>query len=41
MLTVRIFYKDGTEDVKMVLDVSEICLDNVLDIRIIRTEKVA
>lgn len=41
MLTVRVFYKDGTETVLDVNDVSEICLDNVENIRIIRNEKAA
>lgn len=41
MLIVRIFYKDGTEDVKEVHNVADICLDNVQDIRIIKDEKVA
>ena len=41
MLTVRIFYKDGTEDIKEVHDVSDICLDNVTEIKVIRNEKVA
>lgn len=39
MKTVRITYKDGTEDIKDVNDVDEICLDNVVDIKVIRDEK--
>lgn len=41
MIIVRIFYKDGTEDIKEVTNVDEICLDNVEDIKVIRNEKVA
>lgn len=39
MLTVRIIYKDGTETIKDVLSVDEICLDNVQDIKVIRNER--
>ena len=41
MLIVRIFYKDGTEDVREVHSVDEICLDGVEDIRVIKNEKAA
>jgi hypothetical protein len=41
MLTVRIIYLDGTEDIKAVLDLSEICLDGVMSLRVIRSEKAA
>ena len=39
MLTVRIFYKDGTEEIKDCNDISDLCLDNVLELRIIRDEQ--
>jgi hypothetical protein len=39
MLTVKITYKDGTSDLKDCLDVSEICLDNVAELKIIRDER--
>lgn len=39
MLTVRIFYKDGTEDVKDVWSIDEICLDNVAELKVIRDER--
>ena len=41
MVTVRIIYNDGSEDIKEVLDLSDVCLDNVLEIRIIRNERAA
>lgn len=41
MITVRIIFKDGTEEIKDVFDVADICLDNVLNIKIIRNEKAA
>lgn len=41
MITVKIVYKDGTTDIKDVLDISDICLDNVLEIKVLRTEKAA
>jgi hypothetical protein len=41
VLTVRIVYLDGTEDVKECLDVSDLVLDGVDYIKIIRNEKVA
>jgi len=41
MITVRIFFKDGTEDIREVLDIKDICLDNVEHFRIIRKEKAA
>lgn len=39
MLTVKITYKDGTTDLKDCWSVDEICLDNVLDLKIIRNER--
>lgn len=39
--TVRIFYKNGTEDIKECTSLDEICLDGVLRIKILLTEKVA
>jgi hypothetical protein len=36
MIIVRVFYKDGHEDLKQVFNVDEICLDGVLELRIIR-----
>jgi hypothetical protein len=41
MLTVKIIYNDGREDIKDCWDVSDICLDGVKEIRIIRNEKAA
>jgi hypothetical protein len=41
MLTVLIIYKDGTDDMRNVLDVSDICLDGVLEIKVLRQEKAA
>lgn len=41
MLIVRIFYKDGTEDIKEVHNVDDICLDNVEEIKVIKNEKAA
>lgn len=41
MITVKITYINGETDIKIVLDISEICLDNVLEIKVIRTEKAA
>ena len=41
MLTVRVFYKDGTDDIKCVLDIADICLDGVESLKVIRSEKVA
>ena len=41
MLTVRIFYKDGTEEIKDCNDISDICLDGVANIKVIRQEKAA
>lgn len=36
--TVKITYTDGTTDLKECHDLSEICLDNVVTIRVIREE---
>jgi hypothetical protein len=41
LITVKIEYLDGTTDIKECWDISDICLDNVKDITIIRSEKVA
>lgn len=41
MITVRIIYLDGTEDIKDCLDISDICLDGVKEIKPIRDEKAA
>ena len=41
MITVRIIYLDGSENIKCCNDLCELCLDNVLTIRIIREEKAA
>jgi hypothetical protein len=41
MLLVKIFYTNGETDLKYVLDVSEVCLDGVSYIKIIRNEKAA
>jgi hypothetical protein len=41
MLIVRIFYNDGTDDIKEVHNVDEICLDGVKSIKVIREEKAA
>lgn len=41
MLTVRIIYTNGNEDVKDVLSVSDICLDGVKELKIIRDERKA
>ena len=41
MITVRIIYKDGTEDIKACNNVDEICLDGVESIKIIRNERAA
>lgn len=38
MITVRIFFLDGTDDIKCCNDLSEICLDNVDRIKIIRQD---
>jgi hypothetical protein len=39
MITVRIIYTNGTEDIKEVLDVGDICLDGVESIKVIRDER--
>lgn len=39
-LLVKVTYLDGTMDIKECLDVSDICLDNVFEIKILRKEKV-
>lgn len=41
MLTVRIIFLDGSEDIKECWDISEIVLDNVKEIKVIRNEKAA
>lgn len=41
MLTVRIFYTNGTEEIKDCWDLLDICLDGVESVRIIRNEKAA
>lgn len=38
ILTVKIIYKDGTDDIKECHDLSELCLDNVQEVKIIRKE---
>lgn len=38
MLTVRIIYLDGTEDIKDCWELSDICLDGVKEIKTIRNE---
>lgn len=39
MLTVRIYYINGNEDIKECWDVSDICLDGVASIKVIRDER--
>jgi hypothetical protein len=39
MLTILITYLDHTTDIRDCLDVSDICLDGVYDIRILRDER--
>jgi hypothetical protein len=39
MLTVKIIFKDGSFDLKDVWDLDEICLDNVLELKVIRDER--
>jgi len=41
LLTVLITFNDETTDIKECYDVSDICLDNVKTITIIREEKIA
>ena len=41
LLTVLVTFIDGTSDIKECWNVDEICLDNVLELRIIRAEKEA
>lgn len=41
MITVRIIYLDGNEDIQDVLDLSDICLDGVESIKVIRNERLA
>lgn len=41
LLTVKITYLNGTSDIKECWSVDEICLDNVSEITVIRTEKIA
>lgn len=38
MITVRVYFKDGTDDIKCCNDLCELCLDNVESIKIIRQE---
>ena len=39
MLTVKLIFLDGTSDLRDCWDVSELCLDGVLEIRIIRDDR--
>lgn len=39
MITVKIIYTNGTFDIKDCLDISDICLDGVALIRILRDER--
>lgn len=39
MITVRIIYFNGNEDIKECWDISEVCLDGVESIKIIRDER--
>ena len=41
MITVRIIYTNGNEDIKDVLSLDDICLDGVLSVRVIRDERTA
>jgi hypothetical protein len=41
LLTVKITYTDDTTDIKECWNISDLCLDGVKDITIIRTEKIA
>lgn len=41
MKTVKITYKDGTNDIKDVWNVDEICLDGVVELKVIRDESKA
>jgi hypothetical protein len=41
MLTVRITYLNGTEDIKECWNLDDICLDGVESIKVIRNEKAA
>lgn len=41
LLTVKITFKDGTSDIKECWSLGEICLDNVINLIIIRQEKIA
>jgi hypothetical protein len=38
MLTVRVIYIDGTEDIRDCFSVDDICLDGVQSIKVIRDE---
>jgi hypothetical protein len=38
MLTVKLIYLDGHEDIKDCWDISDVCLDGVSEIRVIRDE---
>jgi hypothetical protein len=39
MITVRIFYKDGHDDIKDCTSVDDICLDGVDHIKVIRSKE--
>lgn len=41
MITVRIIYKDGSDDIKDCWNINDICLDGVESIKIIRDERKA
>lgn len=41
LLTVLVTFLDGSNDIRECWNVDELCLDNVLEIRIIRAEKIA
>lgn len=41
MLTLRIIYLNGDEDIKACNNVDEICLDGVESIKVIRNERAA
>jgi len=40
MLTVLITYTNGSTDIKDVLDLGDICLDGVYELKVIRDERV-
>lgn len=39
MITVRVIYTDGREDIQDVLDLDEVCLDGVYELKVIRDER--